>query len=325
MRTDRIILTMGFGILAAAVALLFVAGSVESLQSHWFIAAVKLLMFGAFLYELFRDGKELYGKPPGHHYYMDLRSVYDILAVNAGAAVAFFISIELGHGGVIASAITGMTAAVLLPAYAAAVYCGSFVGMASTAVFSSWQSLLSASFLSSLIYVAARPACGGFGGKLGTIAFSGTLLSLLLHDGSLLATGIPDRGFGMILVFFSVLGATLTYVVNVVLKHGAVIASALVGLLAGLTLPVLLGPEEGRTIALMVFAASFAGMSSRERIAKVFHIIIAGALAGLLFIYTMPYAGGAGGKMGTIAFASVIAVGGADKVLGLLNSRLGRN
>ncbi len=315
MRTDWIILTLGFGILAAVVGLLFMAGSVESLQSHWFIALVKLIMFAAFLYELFRDGKELYGKPPGQHYYLDLRSLYDILAVNGGAVAAFFISIELGHGGVIASALTGMTAAVLLPGYAPAVYCGSFVGMASTTVFSSYPSLLSASLLASLLYVAARPACGGFGGKLGTIAFAGTLLSLFLHDGSLLASEIPDRNFGLTLILFSVLGASLTYLINVILNHGPVIASALTGLLAGLALPVLLGPEEGTVIALMVFAASFAGMSSRERIVNLFHIALAGALAALLFIYTMPYAGGAGGKMGTIAFGAVIAVAGLDKIL----------
>ena len=112
-------LTIGFGLLVAAVGLLFLAGSVESLQSHWFIAVIKVIMFSAFLYELFRDAKDLYGKAPGHHYYLDLRSFYDILAVNAGAVAAFFTSIELGHGGVIASAITGLTAAVLVPGYAA--------------------------------------------------------------------------------------------------------------------------------------------------------------------------------------------------------------
>ena len=109
------------------------------------------------------------------------------------------------------------------------------------------------------------------------------------------------------------------------LKQGAVIASALVGLLAGLSLPVLLGPEEGKVIALMVFAASFAGMSSRERIRSSLHIALAGALAGLLFIYTMPYAGGAGGKMGTIAFGAVIAVAGADKIMRLFLSALNKN
>ena len=321
MRTDWIILSLGFGVLIAAVGLLFVAGSIESLQSHSLIGIIKLIMFAAFLYELFRDGKELYAKAPGHHYYLHKSSLHDILAVNAGAFAAFFISIELGHGGVIASAITGMTAAVLLPGYAAAVYCGSFVGMASTTVFSSYTSLLSASFLSSLIYVAARPAFSGFGGKLGTIAFSGTLISLLLHDGDLMAGYIPEKGFGLALVFFSVIGALISYIVNVVLKHGPVTASALTGLLAGLVLPVLLGPEEGRTIALMVFAASFAGMSSRERVPGIFHILIAGALAGLLFIYTMPYAGGAGGKMGTIAFGAVTAVAGADRFLILLKKR----
>lgn len=305
----------GFVILITTVGLLYIAGGIESIQSHWFIGLVKWLLFLGFLYEVVQDASFLYSNSLKEHYSLDLKMLYELTGVNAGALAAFFISIELSHGGVIASAIVGLTAAVVFPGYAAAIYCGSFVGMASTAVFASYGHLMLASLLASFIYVLVLPACRGFGGKLGTIAFSGTLLSLLIIDGSLLSSQIPDRSFGITLIFFSIVGAYLTYLVNVILNHGPVIASALVGLLAGLFFPALYGPEEGKMIALMVFTASFAGMSNRERIGSWFQIVIAGALAALLFIYTQPYAGGAGGKMGTIAFAAAIAVSGADKLI----------
>lgn len=305
----------GFFILIVTVGLLYIVGGIESIQSHWFIASLKGILFIGFLYEVVQDASVLYRKSVNEHYSPDLRMLNEILGVNAGALAAFFISIELSHGGVIASAIVGLTAAVVFPGYAAAIYCGSFVGMASTVVFTSYETLFLASLLASVIYVVARPACQGFGGKLGTIAFSATMLSLWIIDGSLLSSRIPDTRFGLILVLFSILGAYLTYLINVILKHGPVIASALVGMIAGLSLPVFYGPEDGGVIALMVFAASFAGMSSRDRIRTSYHIVIAGALAALLFIYTQPYAGGAGGKMGTIAFGAAIAVTGADKMI----------
>lgn len=287
--------------------------------SHWLIPLIKWLLFAGFIYQTVQDAIQLHNRPVQEFYYWNYRSFYELAAVLGGAVGAFFISIELAHGGVIASAIVGLTAAVVFPSYGAAIYCGSFVGMASTSVFNSYPNLLLAAAIAAVIYVAARPACQGFGGKLGTIAFAGTLISLLLTQGQLSSAPLPENSFGIVLVLFSMTGAWLTYLINVTLKHGPVIASALVGMIAGLVLPALFGPEEGKTLALMVFASSFAGMSSAERIRSPLYIIVAGGLAALLFIYTQPIAGGAGGKMGTIAFGAVIAVGGLEEGIAKLH------
>ncbi len=316
MRIERIILIFGFTILMVTVSMLYILSGIESLQSHPVIVIVKLIMFIGFIYEVFLDAKSSYHQPLLKRYYWNIESVYEVAALITGSIVTYFISIEIGHGGVIASAIVGMTAVIIFPYYAAAAaYCGSFVGMASTILFSSYEELLLAGVFSSMIFIMVKPVCKGFGGKLGTIAFAGSLYSITILGSPVITHTIPSLEIGISLVVYSVTGAYLTYLINVILGHGPVIASALVGLLAGLLLPVIHGTSDGSTMALMVFCASFTGMSSRERIRSSYLIMLAGALTALLFIYSMPHLGGAGGKLGTIAFGAVIAVSGIDKLV----------
>lgn len=315
MRIERIVLIIGFTILIVTVSMLYIISGIESIQHHWLIALLKAVMFVGFLYEVFLDAKREYHEVLLTKYFWNQRSLYEIAAVVIGAVITYFISIELGHGGVIASAIVGMTTVIIFPQFAVAAYCGSFVGMASTIVFASYEELLLAGVLAAVIFVIAKPACRGFGGKLGTIAFAGTLLSITILDAQVISSVVPDLEMGVSLIALSIAGAYLTYLINVILRHGPVIASSLIGLIAGLVLPAVYGTETGTTLALMVFCASFAGMSSRERIRSWYFIVAAGALSALIFIFSMPYMGGAGGKMGTIAFGAVISITGIDKLL----------
>jgi hypothetical protein len=89
----------------------------------------------------------------------------------------------------------------------------------------------------------------------------------------------------------------LTFWLNVTLGHGAVIASAVVGITGGLVLPQVY-LEIGGTLAVVVFCASFAGMSSGERFPRASMMWLVGLVAGLIFVYSMPVGGGAGGKLG---------------------------
>ena len=304
----------GFSILIATVSQLYIFSGIESFRHHWLFSLVKLLMFAAFVYEVVLDAASEYHTVLSPRYFWNQEALLEGAAVVLGAVVTFFVSIEIGHGGVIASAIVGLTAAVIFPQLAAAAYCGSFVGMASTVVFPTYEELLLAGVLSAVFFIITKPACSGFGGKLGTIAFAGTILSIMILGSEVTSGIVPDLELGISLVFLSMAGAYLTYLVNVILGHGPVIASALIGLLAGLVLPAIYGPDTGTTLALMVFCASFAGMSSRERIRSWYYILAAGALSALIFIFSMPYMGGAGGKMGTTAFGAVISIVGIERL-----------
>ncbi|MBN1247333.1 MAG: hypothetical protein JXC32_06720, partial [Anaerolineae bacterium] len=46
-----------------------------------------------------------------------------------------------------------------------------------------------------------------------------------------------------------------------------------------------------------------------------------GFVAGIIFVYSMPLAGGAGGKLGTIAFGAVLAVCGWCDLVGTFVKR----
>jgi hypothetical protein len=104
--------------------------------------------------------------------------------------------------------------------------------------------------------------------------------------------------------FLAVFGGTLaTFYLNRKLGIGAVLASSLIGFLGALIF---------KNQATAIFCGSFAGMSDRARLPNEGAACIAGLLCGLVFIHSTPYLGGAGGKLGTIAFGTVIAYSGVD-------------
>ncbi|MDX1359558.1 MAG: hypothetical protein R3232_12060, partial [Clostridia bacterium] len=144
--------------------------------------------------------------------------------------------------------------------------------------------------------------------KFGTIAFSACLAAALLTGSSVPAKDFAGWDIGFILIISSVLAAVLTYVLSIRLKLGPVLASGLVGVMAGLWLPMIF-PDSGTTMAVMIFCASFAGMSNPKRIRNELFIAAAGIIAGLAFIFSFTLQG-AGGKLGTIAFGSIMAMHG---------------
>ena len=249
----------------------------------------------------------------------NVESTYEVedflngFSVLSGALAAFGLSVEFGLGAVVASCIVGIMATLLVPDYDVPVYCGAFVGMASPAVVSGYTFVGLAGFLAGLLFVASRDTFAGFGGKLGTIAFSGGIVTALLTGTELSSSSVPGWNIGQYLVLYSVIGAVATFFLNESLGHSAVTSSAVVGLLGGLLLPIVY-PVFGETLAVMVVCASYAGMSSLSRIPNGAYMAVAGAFCALVFMFTSPYFGGLGGKLGTIAFGSVTAIRGMQKL-----------
>jgi hypothetical protein len=231
------------------------------------------------------------------------------LAHIAGAWLTFEISHTFGLGAVLASALIGLLGAIFFPEYDAPVFCGSFVGMCSADVYIHGYDVLLAGAFAGLVYILGREVLNGFGGKLGTIAFAGTLLTGLGLKRQFIISPVPPFDLAWHIVLYATIAAVLTYWLSVSLKWGPVLASAVVGLAGGLLLP-LLHPISGGMLAVVVFCASFTGMSSPERLPGIGLMTLAGLFTGIIFLYSMPIFGGAGGKLGTIAFGSSLAVWG---------------
>ncbi|UPV74672.1 hypothetical protein M0R89_01050 [Halorussus limi] len=243
----------------------------------------------------------------------------DALAVLVAAVVTYWLSVGAGLGPVVASALVGLVAGVAAPEVGVPAYCGSFVGMASPAVFPSTGHLAVAGLVSGVAFVAADGAFDGFGGKLGTLALFGCATTAALTGADFAAGSAFAWADATLFVPVAVAAAVATVALSVRLDLGGVVGSALVGLVAGLgfsAIPV--GP--GETLAAVAFCASFVGMTSSERLDGEARVALAGAVCGLVFVAVAAAFSGAGGKLGTVAFVSCVTTAGAERLLAQMRS-----
>jgi hypothetical protein len=118
-----------------------------------------------------------------------------VVAAAVAAVVTFAVSVRLGHGPVVGSAVVGLVAGTVCPplfaggdAVATVAFCASFVGMAAEERIPTPGAMLLAGGTAGVGFVGAAPYFVGFGGKLGTIAFAACLVTAGLRSlGRLLA------------------------------------------------------------------------------------------------------------------------------------------
>lgn len=104
--------------------------------------------------------------------------------------------------------------------------------------------------------------------------------------------------------------AALTYLLSVRAGFGPVVASALVGLAAGVF---------AHKIAVPAYCGSFVGMASPEVFPSIEYLAVAGLCSGLAFVAAKHAFAGFGGKLGTLALfgcATTVALTGADYAAG---------
>ncbi|WP_448535384.1 hypothetical protein [Pseudothermotoga sp.] len=247
----------------------------------------------------------------------DTKHLWTFFDVTVGALITFTLSVDFGLGPVVAAGLVGVCAAAFFRRHDVPIYCGAFVGMVSENLLPSHWHVLLASSISAAVFLISKSVFNGFGGKLGTIALIGCTAAALLTDRSFIVRSVPGWDAGVYLFLYSVLGVLLTYVLNVRFNHSPVMSSGIVGLAGGLLLPIL-HPKFGSMLASMVICASFAGMSSKERVPNELYAVLIGLICALVFIYSAPHFGGAGGKLGTIAFGSVMAISALRRVFGFV-------
>ncbi len=290
---------LGFTILVFMTLLLFVQTAVSSLESESFMVPFLSIIVVGFVWDAFR---ELPAKQPAPKELKGYPMV--LIAVVAGTLLAYFANIYLGLGAIIAASLVGLVGAATVKEYAVEVYCGAFVGMVSPDVLHDFGHTVIAGVIAGTIFFLTRDVFKGYGGKLGAIAFSSWILVSISSRCRLLDELEEFRHFGVSIMLFSLGAAVLTYLLSIRLRNGPVFASSLVGLLGGLLLPAF-GAENAAVLAAVVMAASFVGMSSREKLRSEAAVLFSGLIMGIMFIYSANHFGGAGGKLGTLAFGSV--------------------
>lgn len=107
-------------------------------------------------------------------------------------------------------------------------------------------------------------------------------------------------------VLFVILGALATFYLNHYLAWGPVIAAAAIGLLASYIPEIKQESAKLRAIPSAIYCGAFVGMSSLLVMPNLIMIGLASLIAGIIFAFTHHVFDGCGGKLGTIAFISVV-------------------
>lgn len=108
--------------------------------------------------------------------------------ISAAGLLTYFLSIDLTIGPVIAAAGIGFLASYLptffkspiVATLPAPIYCGTFVGMCGTYLTEDYFFISYAGLSAGLLYLMSRNGFNGIGGKLGSIAFGGIVLVVLI-------------------------------------------------------------------------------------------------------------------------------------------------
>ncbi|HOE71167.1 MAG TPA: hypothetical protein PLE10_10065 [Brevefilum sp.] len=308
----KISAAVGFIILTITATVLLVNAVIQSFSIHLAAGiAVILIAIGTFL-TIFTEGKTVFKAEFGSVGFST--KLFEFIAVFVGSILSFYLNNNLGLGLVVGSALVGLLAAAVAPKYAVPAYCGSFAGMSSAALFPEYHGIILASAIAGLIFVICRDVFGGFGGKLGAMSFISVIAAGLLLSGTFATAAIPNLNTSLWILLTALIAAPLTFYLNTVLGKGPVLASTVISLLAGLTLPVLV-PGIGAQLGVVVICSSFTGMSNEKRSPKFWYMLLAGLFTGFLFILSTPLLGGCGGKLGTTAFVSIMAVNGLTSLV----------
>ena len=293
----------GFSVLSITLVILYSFATQQAWLRHAGSGLLLSLLLAFVLLTLIWESRTLTEAQPCP--LLSKRTLQDFAGVVGGALITYLVSVDLGLGAVTASGLIGLLGALIFPQQAVPIYCGSFVGMSSSALLTNYPEMLLAGVAAGLIYNMAIGILDGFGGKLGTIAFAGAVITGLGLRRDFIVAAVPTSALAWAILLYATAAAVLTYWLSVTKKHGAVIGSSMVGLVGGLLLPVL-DPQNGPLLAVVVICASFTGMSSPKRIPNYLWMTLAGIITGIFFIYSLPVLGGAGGKLGTIAFGAAM-------------------
>jgi len=225
--------------------------------------------------------------------------------------------LPLSLDAVVASALIGLIGGIVFRSHAAVNHSASFAGMSALIAIATIEQTIMVGVVVGIIYLLLEKMFGGVGGKLGTIGMLSTLIVATLLQSlnpysycNFTAWTVVTPTLVIASIVTGALGSAATLAVReqLVLKiyksNDAVIGSATVGLIGGLFLPYI--PIVGSVLPLVLYEGSFTGMSSRKRLPGYPAFIIAGALAGAIFIVLYGLFPGCGGKLGFMAFSSVL-------------------
>ena len=298
-----------------------------------------------------------YDRSIGSIYWRLLGQTFFVIRDDVNSHVSIFLHVVLGSittsllvvrgvDPVLAS--SGATILYLLVAFAlqleaqqpSAVFCGSFAGMTSFLGFFKRPAFnpqvalsvyLCIAIVTGLLYVSIlrfehtlpKRLFSGYGGRLGAIAFigsvacllmTGLLIRLLLNDFQVVVlkdSAAFSEKAPMAMILVSAAGSLLTRILatnvgSTVPGLNVVLSASVCGLVGAIFFPSLF--PLGAVASLYWYAGTFAGMSSTSILDSHRGIFLAGAITGVFLAALHYYGNGAGGLLGFSAFLAVIVL-----------------
>lgn len=317
----KVIPMLGFLVLASMTLYLLIQTLIQAALWHSFGGILLIIITLGVFIALYFEGKRVWFNE--QDLIKSKRHFREFVSVVGGALFTYYLAHDIGVGIVVAASLAGVLAHVFFADFEAPFFAGAFVGMSSTGLLFNYSELILAAAISGLTFILATTVFRGFGGKMGTVALVGTFLagSSLMRQFELRPLPAIDV---IILVFiFSVLTTPLTHYLNIKRDHGPVMASAVIGLMAGILLPRFFA-ENGSFYAIVVICASFIGMTVKPVCSNFWQITLSGVIMAIVFVYATPLLNGAGGKLGAIAFIAVLSICGFRKLAEVIISESSR-
>lgn len=131
----------------------------------------------------------VYKKFPLHHNEFSFDKKTLVLWIPIAAIITYVLNNHFELGGVFSAGIVGTIGSYLtnikprseyLKQMAGPIYCGAFIGMTSLNFEYVYLMIITAGIFTAILFFATKSLFVGVGGKLGTLAFIGVLLSMLL-------------------------------------------------------------------------------------------------------------------------------------------------
>lgn len=114
-------------------------------------------------------------------------------------------------------------------------------------------------------------------------------------------------------IVVAIFATCITYYISINLNKGAVFASSIITITAGIIFPYIL-PEGGGTLAAVAACGSYAGMVSKEKFPSMMDMVFVGLICGSVFILASNAYVGVGGRLGTMAAISGFTWLGIKKI-----------
>ena len=125
-----------------------------------------------------------------HHNDHQYEHILVVLWIPVGAVSSFYLNHYLGLGPVMSGSAIGAAGSFVpeikkrshyLKQVPAVIYCGAFIGMSSTHVAPDIFFILAASFFTAVLILVSKSLFSGVGGKLGTLAFTGVVITSFIY------------------------------------------------------------------------------------------------------------------------------------------------